>query len=130
MSKLDPTVKRETMYIAGWVISLSVVMQVVFALLGFWNWTVLAGNVLGGCAAVGNFLLMGVTIQNAVLMEKKDASTRMKASQKLRMLMLLGVGLLAALVDFLNLWATLIPLFFPRFAIALRPLFDKEKKEK
>ena len=26
--------------------------------------------------------------------------------------------------------ATLIPLFFPRFAIALRPLFDKEKKEK
>ena len=35
MSKLDPTVKRETMYIAGWVISLSVVMQVVFALLGF-----------------------------------------------------------------------------------------------
>ena len=105
-------------------------MQVVFALLGFWDWTVLAGNALGGCAAVGNFLLMGVTIQNAVMMEKKDASTRMKASQKLRMLMLLGVGLLAALVDFLNLWATLIPLFFPRFAIALRPLFDKEKKEK
>lgn len=54
MSKLDPTVKRETMYIAGWVISLSVVMQVVFALLGFWDWTVLAGNALGGCAAVGN----------------------------------------------------------------------------
>lgn len=130
MGKLDPTVKRETMYIAGWVISLSVVMQVVFALLGFWDWTVLAGNALGDCAAVGNFLLMGVTIQNAVMMEKKDASTRMKASQKLRMLMLLGVGLLAALVDFLNLWATLIPLFFPRFAIALRPLFDKEKKEK
>ena len=39
-------------------------------------------------------------------------------------------AMLEALVDFLNLWATLIPLFFPRFAIALRPLFDKEKKEK
>ena len=54
----------------------------------------------------------------------------MKRITAMLLSMLLGVGLLAALVDFLNLWATLIPLFFPRFAIVLRPLFDKEKKEK
>ena len=65
-----------------------------------------------------------------VTMSRLESGKQTPGSNKLRMLMLLGVGLLAALVDFLNLWATLIPLFFPRFAIALRPLFDKEKKEK
>ena len=41
MTKLDPAVKKETAYIAVWVLSLSLVMEAVFLLLGKWEPSVL-----------------------------------------------------------------------------------------
>ena len=67
MQKIDPTVQKETKYIAAVVIVLSAAMEAVFLVLGKWNYSVLLGNALGALAAVGNFLLMGVTIQNLSL---------------------------------------------------------------
>lgn len=126
LKKVDPTVKRETCYIAGFVLALSAVMELVFALLGAWNITVLLGNLLGGFAAVLNFFLMGLTIQSALGMEEKDAKNRMKASQSMRMLMLLGFCVIGGVAPCFNLYAALIPLVFPRIAVGLRPMFDKK----
>ena len=47
MSRLDPTVKKETAYAAIWVTALSFIMQAVFLLLGKWNPSVLLGNLIG-----------------------------------------------------------------------------------
>ena len=123
MIAVNKTVRQETLYIAAWVLVLSVLMQAVFLMGGWWDLTVLFGNLLGGSAAVGNFFLMGLTVQKSVEKDEKEAKQAMRASQGLRILMLLVVALLGATLPCFSLWATIIPLFFPRFAVMLRPLF-------
>jgi hypothetical protein len=125
MKQVDTAVRRETLYIAAWVAVMSVLMQAVFLVIGRWDYTVLLGNLLGGAAAVGNFFLMGLTVQSAVNKEEKEAASMMKLSQKLRLLMLLVAAVLGVALPWFYLWATLIPLFFPRIAVAFRPVFNR-----
>lgn len=125
MKKVDAAIKKETLYIAVIVLLLSVLMQAVFLIIGKWNYTVLLGNLLSGFFAVLNFFLMGLSVQSAVKMEEKDAKTTIKASQSLRMFMLFAVAAVGVLLPCFHTLAVLIPLLFPRIAIALRPLFNK-----
>ena len=129
--KVDPTVRRETLYIAACVLVLSVVMDLVFLALQMWDVSVLWGNLLGGAAAVLNYFLMGLTIQHAVGMDAKHAASKMHVSQALRMLMILLVGILGIALPAFHVVALLVPLFFPRIAIMFRPLFKglDERKE-
>ncbi len=123
MSSLDPTVKKETIYIALWTLILSVLMQAVFLVIGKWDVTVLTGNLLGGAAAVLNFLSMGITVQNAVTKEEKEARELVRTSQTLRMFGLVIVTVIGALVPVFHLWSVVLPLLFPRVAMMFRPLF-------
>ena len=77
--------------------------------------------------AILNFFLMGLTLQAAVGKDQKDAAARIKFSQTYRMLMLFAVAGAGVLAPIFNMVATIVPLFFPRIAIALRPLIDKNK---
>ena len=128
MSNLDPAVKKETGYVAAWTGALSLVMEAVFAATGQWNGAVLAGNLGGAAAAVGNFYLMARTVSQAVAGgNPEDAARRVKASATLR---LLGVAAVCAVLIGLlktNPFATLIPLLFPRIGIAFRPMIDRKK---
>lgn len=128
MAKIDNTVLRETKYIAAWVIILSVVMEAVFLIIGMWDYKVLLGNLFGGAIAVLNFLLMGITVQKAVMKDEKNAATSMKLSQTLRNLMLLIAAVLAITLPFFNAVTAIIPLFFPRIAIVFVPLRDRKAK--
>ena len=127
MAKVSQTVRQETLYIAAWVVILSVLMQAVFLLIGKWDITVLFGNVLSGAFAVLNFFLMGLTVQKAVLKEEKEAKNAIRASQSLRTLMLFAVAAVGVLLPCFDIWASLIPLFFPRIAVNFRPLFKKNE---
>lgn len=60
MSRIDPTVKKETGYIAGWVLLLSAVMELVFLLTGHMDYTVSLGNLLGGRRGHPQFLPDGM----------------------------------------------------------------------
>ena len=130
MKKVDPTVWKETGYIAAWMLVFSVLMQAVFLVLGKWDYTVLLGNLLSAAVSVLNFFLMGLTVQNALQKEEKDAKNALKLSQTYRTLMLLAVAILGAVLPCFQLWAVLIPLLFPRVSIALRPLFDKRRSKR
>lgn len=125
--KLDPTVKKETVYIAFWVVVFSVFTQAVFLIIGKWDYTVLLGNLLSGIAAISNFLLMGITVQKAVLKEEKEAKSLIKLSQTLRSFFLLAVAVIGLTIPVFSIWTVLIPLLFPRIAIALRPIFMKNR---
>ena len=127
MGRIDPTVKKETMYVACWEIVLTVVMIAVFLLLKAFDWTVLTGALLGAVAAVVNFLLMGMTIQGCIGLEEKEARTRLKGSQNLRMAGLTLIAVLGAALPCFNIWAVLIPLFFPRIAATVRSLRIKNQ---
>lgn len=130
MKKIDPAILRETRYIAVWVAIFSAIMQAVFLVIGYWDYTVLLGNTLSGIIGILNFFLMGLAVQAAVLKEEKDAATTMKASQSLRMVMLFAIAAVGVLLPCFNTIAVLVPFFFPRIAVALRPLFNKNNEKK
>ena len=123
---MDATVRKETGYIAIWVFLLSVLTQAFFLVIGKWDYTVLLGNLLSGVAVTFNFLLIGLTVQRALQKEEKDAKNFMKLSQTYRFLFLAIVLILGAVLPCFSIWTVMIPLLFPRIAIAFRQLFDKK----
>ena len=127
MKKIDDAVIKETKYIAAWVLILSALLQAVFLVIGQWNYTVLLGNILSAAVAVLNFFLMGLTVQSAVLKEEKEAKTAMKVSQTYRNLLILVACIVGIVLPCFSTWTVIIPLIFPRIAIAIRPLLDKKQ---
>ena len=127
MKNIDPTVLKETKYIAVWVLILSALMQSIFLMIGFWDYTVLLGNLLSGATSVLNFLLLGISVCNALEKDPDDAKKAMKLSQTYRFLFLAIIVILGAVLPCFHIWAVVIPLFFHRIAIAFRPLFDKNR---
>jgi hypothetical protein len=125
--KLDATVKRETKFIALFTAVLSLLMQSVFLIIGKWDYTVLLGNLLGYLAGLGNFVLLGITVQNAVTKSEDDAKKLIKLSQQLRLFGMLGIALIGYLVPVFHIIAVIIPFLFPRIAIALRSALIKDK---
>ena len=75
----------------------------------------------GGGVAVLNFFLMGLTVQKALNKDEKEAAAMMKFSQTYRLLLIAAAAGVGALVPVFNVFAVIIPLFFPRIAIAIRP---------
>ena len=126
MTNSNSAVIRETKYILFFTLALSIPMQAIFIVLKIWDITVLLGNLLSGGFAVLNFYLMGKTVEKAVQKEEKEARVVIRRSQSLRQLMLFVVVGIGALVPIFNIWTSIIPLLFPRIAIALRPLFGNK----
>ena len=128
VSKMDPAVKKETGYILFWVILLSVLMEAVFLILRKWNLSVLFGNLGGSAAAVGSFFLLAVTVSRAVSLGKpEEAAKRVKASAGLRLIGMGGICALLIGAFHTNVYATVIPLLFPRVGLMFRPLMDKKR---
>ena len=129
MVKIDKTVIKETKYITMFVLLFSVLMQAIFLIIGDWNYKVLLGNIYGIAMAIGNFFVMGLYIQKAVSQEPDDAKKTIKASQSVRfaaLMLFTGIGVVVPVFN----WITVVaPLVFPSFAIYLRPIVDKRKKE-
>ena len=123
MAKMDPVVKRETEYVAIWVMAGCILIQGVFLVLHLWNLTVLWGSLLGGATAIGNFLLMGLTVQKALNKDKKKAAQTIQMSQSGRLLLQGAVLVLAGVCqNVFNLWTTIIPLIIPTIAVRIRHL--------
>jgi hypothetical protein len=125
--RIEPAVKKETKYILGMSLLFSVLMELIFWAVGHMDYTVPLGNLLDVVIAVLNFFLMGLTVQNSIGLDEKAASEKLKLSQRLRMLMVIALAAVGVGLPCFNSLAVVIPLFFPRIAIALWPLFNKEQ---
>lgn len=122
MKKIDRIILQETAYVACGTLVLSMLMEAVFLIIGKWNITVLFGNLLGAVAAVGNFFLMGLTVQSSVGREEKSIQTRVRFSLIFRELLLFAVAVVGALIpSVFNIVSLLISFFFPRIVIMFRP---------
>ena len=127
MRNVDPTVVKETKYVALFVGILSLLMQAVFLIARQWDVSVLLGNLLSGAVSIANFFLLGLTVQSATKKDdEKDAKLAMRASHALRLVLMFVAALLGVLLPCFNTIAVLVPLFFPRIAFAFRPLFEKK----
>ena len=121
MAKINGTVLKETRYIAVFSLVLSLLMQAVFLIvLRKFDYTVLLGNLLGFIAGVGNFFFMGIGVQKAVEKDEKGAKNVLKLSQTARFFGIFVIAAIGIVLDCFNTVAVIVPLFFPRIAIAAR----------
>ena len=127
MSRLDPTVKKETAYAALWVAVLSFIMEAIFLMIGRWNPAVLSGNLVGAGTAIGNYLLLGITVARAVSGPAEKAPLKVRASMTARLLGQAAIVAIAIGILHTNVYATLLPLLFPRVGIAFRPVIDRKR---
>ena len=130
MRGIDPVVRKETKYIAVWVLLLSVVMQAVFLVIGKWDGSVLLGNALSAAAVVGNFFAMALGVQRAVKEEEKQAKQTVRVSNAARMFAMFLVLAVGVAAPVFNTWAVVIPFAFPRLIVAIRPLTDRANSSK
>lgn len=128
MIKADKTVRKETKYIAILCGVLSLIMQGVFIILRRWDYTVILGNLLSFSVAVLNFYIMGLSVQKAIASGTGDAPKIMKASQSLRNMAIFIICGAGVLIPYFNTVAVILPIFFPRIAVAFRGFFKDEKE--
>ena len=126
---IDPVVQKETRFIAAVVLILSGLMQIVFLVLGKWDYKVLLGTLWGMLLAVGNFFLMARTVEKAVSLNPEDVKKKVQTSLQLRLAGLVLGCVVGGLVPFFNTYAVLVPQFFPRIGVAVRGLMLKGGKE-
>ena len=129
---MDPAVRKQTGYIAVWVAVLSLIMEAVFLVLKQWDLSVLFGNLGGAAAAIGNFFLMALIATRAVDRAVKngkpeEAAARVKATTMIRLLGCVLLCVLFIAVFKTNVYATLIPMLFPRIGIVFWPKFNKNR---
>lgn len=127
--KIEPVVKRETLYILISSLLLGGIMNLVFFFLKEWSFSVLLGTVLGIFASVLNFFLMALTVQKAVKKDEKEMRNFVKLSQTLRNFMLVAFAAIGVFISVFNTWAMLISLFFPRIAVFMHPLFNSKEND-
>lgn len=128
--KIDPTVKKETLFVSMVTLVLSMLMQSVFLIIGKWDLSVLLGNVLGGGIGILNFFFLGLSVQKAVSSDEKKAKEVMKASHAIRfalIIVLLAISLIFQSV--FNVIATIISLLFATFGVYMRAVFNKDRKK-
>ena len=118
--KMDPVIQKEVTYVALWVLAGCVLTQGVCLVADWWSLPVLLGSLLGGVTAVGNFLLMCLTVQNALNKDKKKAAQTVQVSQSGRLLMQGAMLVLAGALLCFNLWTAIIPLLIPTVAVRVR----------
>lgn len=117
---------RETLFVLTGSLVLSLVMELVFLLLGRWRPAVLYGNLLTVFATTLNYYLMCRALLRAVAAggDENNVRARMKASAAGRMLLLgliVAGGCYASVRwNTVDLWATLIPLLFVRLTLFVR----------
>lgn len=126
MKKVHSTVIKETKFVGAWVLIFSALMEAVFLIIGKWDYTVLLGNILSAAAGIISFLFLGITIIKAISSgDSAYAKKLMRASQAIRTFFLFGIALLGALLPCFNIWATVIPILFPRLALLIRSFMVK-----
>ena len=127
-------VYRETGIVAiGQVICLAV-MYAVFALLGYFDSTVLLGGIIGTVLSLANFFFMAVSASlaadKAVNQDVKSGTALMKGSYLVRLAVIFVILLACVKSGLCNPIASVLPLVFVRPIITVAEFFRKTGDEK
>ena len=140
--KPQEAVVKETGHIAIGTLILTAVMLAVFAIIGRFSLSVLLGGLYGSVLAVANFFFLGLTVQRVAESapklqgEEVDpdavklAKLKMRQSYMLRMLLGVGLLILALAVLKLNWIACVCPLIFPRITISVMNAINRVRSVK
>lgn len=128
--KIQKAIWKETVHIAEGVVVLSVLMQLVFLLIGKWDMTVLYGTLLGSAYAILNFFILGLTVQKVANEgNEKQGKNWMQFSYSCRMMGTMLVVFMGLSMPWFNWVAVFVPQLFPRITIAAMGFTGKKAKD-
>ena len=139
--KISPAVRKETKNVAFYTLT-GVLISWVFFFIAHklrpdqvpFDYTVFLGSLCGGVVAVGNFFLMGLTVQKVASTEDQTlAAGYMRASYARRMMMQVLWVIVAIVAPCFYFVAGIVPLLFPGTGIKLAGIvqaFRGTKQEK
>ncbi|HIV67531.1 MAG TPA: ATP synthase subunit I [Candidatus Butyricicoccus stercorigallinarum] len=128
--KIEPAVKRESRDIAIGVAVLCVVMVIVFAVIGRFDYTVLLGALLGGGFAILEFFLMALAVQKSVSRDTPEEAKLVMVNSHTRRLLLLAVVVIVGIkAPWFHWVAVVLPLIFPKLIIYGKTLPVFRRKE-
>ena len=119
--KIDAVIWREVRFVAVGTAFFSALLQLVYLAIGAWAPSVLLGTLLSAFAGIANFLLLGVSVQQALALGDPDgAKASLKLSQMLRMFGMLAVLAVGVILDCFSTVAVIVSIFFPRMTLVVR----------
>lgn len=120
---------RETLWLAiGECICLGV-MLLIYALLGFWDRSVLLGGVVGTLLGILNFFFMGISADaaadKATAQNVKGGKNTIRLSYQLRLIIMFVILVACAKSGLCNALAMVLPIVFVRPVLTVVEFFRK-----
>ena len=130
MTESRKIVWKETAIVAVGEVICTALMVGIFALLGYFDMSVLLGGLVGAAVAVANFLILAIVATLAAdKAEQQDVAggqKLIKASYPVRLIVLAVVLFACAKSGVFNVIALVLPLVFVRPALTLAEFFRKK----
>ncbi len=126
--KVDKAVIKETEYLAVACICFGILVQIIFFLIGKYDYTVLLGSIYGIGLIIFDFLFRGITIQNSLNKSPLEAEKSIRSSYRIRMIALAAFSVFAVLSPVFNTWSLILSLLFPKIYYMFVPVFRKDLK--
>ena len=86
---------------------------------------ILLGTLYGCIFVCLNFLFLTHSVKKAAEKGESGAKAYMSSTYTVRMLLTAGMIILAAKLDYIYIWAAIIPLLFQRIAATVVPFINK-----
>lgn len=122
MNIVFPEIKR----IAIGSIICNIVFLIASALFSLFSKELFLGSIIGTVYAIVNFMLIGVSVSDAMKKTPKQAQISMVISYFIRMAITALVIFIGLSSDYINPIGVIIPLFFPKAVLYARSIFRKE----
>ena len=130
MTESRKIVWKETAVVAVGEVICTALMVGIFALLGYFDMSVLLGGIVGAAVAVANFLILAIVATLAAdKAEQQDVAggqKLLKASYPIRLLVLAVILIACAKSGVFNVIALVLPLVFVRPVLTLAEFFRKK----
>lgn len=121
-------IKESLVILAGQAICVAVMIGI-FALLGYYDRTVLLGGIFGGLLATANFFFMAaaatIAADKAVAQNVKGGEATVRISYIARMVVIVVVLFALVKSGLCNVFASVLPLAFTRPILTLQEFFRK-----
>ena len=124
------SVYKDALKVSIFIFALGIIEFILFTVFMSFRTDILIG-VLYGCTFTSlNFFYLAFCVNKAVEKEEKAAKAYMSSTYTIRMLLIGLMVFVAAKVEWIYLWAAIIPLLFQRIAATLIPIIEKRSENR
>ena len=126
---MDKTVKKEIKSISLFMLIFSILMQIIFLILGKYNYTVFLGSIYGGLLSILNFTLLAITVQKlASEPNYGNVKKEFTSSYRTRSCILIVFTIIGIVSPLFNSVAVILSVLCPKIYYFLLPIVRKDIK--